>query len=149
MRIILQRVKQASAEVDGEVVGRIGQGVLALLGVGKEDTSQDVEYLVEKVLGLRIFEDETGKMNLSVTDIGGEVLVVSQFTLYGDCRKGRRPSFDKAAPPELAEDLYQNFVERIRDFGVPVHTGKFGAMMDVHLVNSGPVTILLDSKRGF
>lgn len=142
-------MKQASVETAGEVVGRIGQGVLVLLGAGKDDTDQDVEYLVEKVLGLRIFEDASGKMNLSVTDIGEEILVVSQFTLYADCRKGRRPSFDKAAPPGLAEDLYESFVERLRDFGVPVQTGKFGAMMDVHLVNSGPVTLMLDSKRGF
>lgn len=149
MRIILQRVKQASVETGGEVVGKIGQGALVLLGAGKEDTDQDVEYLVEKVLGLRIFEDEAGKMNLSVTDIGGEILVVSQFTLYGDCRKGRRPSFDKAAPADLAEDLYERFVQKIRDFGVPVQTGKFGAMMNVQLTNWGPVTIMLDSKRGF
>jgi len=142
-------VKQASAEIDGEVVGSIGQGVLALLGAGKDDTTQDVEYMVEKVLGLRIFVDEAGKMNLSVTDVGGEVLVVSQFTLYGDCRKGRRPSFDKAAPAELAVDLYEMFVQRIRDFGVPVRTGKFGAKMDIHMINRGPVTILLDSKRVF
>lgn len=149
MRIILQRVKQASAETGGEVVGKIGQGALVLLGAGKEDNDQDVEYLVEKILGLRIFEDEAGKMNLSVTDIGGEILVVSQFTLYGDCRKGRRPSFDKAAPADLAEELYEKFVQRIRDFGVPVQTGKFGAMMDVNLINWGPVTIMLDSKKGF
>ena len=149
MRIILQRVKEARVEVDSEVIGQIGKGVLILLGAGKEDTQQDVEYLVEKILGLRIFEDESGKMNLSVTDIGGELLVVSQFTLYGDCRKGRRPSFDKAAPPEVAESLYNHFVERIRDFGVPVKTGKFRAMMDVHLVNWGPVTLMLDSKKLF
>lgn len=149
MRIILQRVKQASVEIDGEIAGQIGQGLLVLLGAGKEDSAEDVEYLVEKILGLRIFQDEAEKMNLSVTDIDGEVLVVSQFTLYGDCRKGRRPSFDKAAPPELAEDLYEMFVERIRDFGVPVQTGKFGAMMDVHLTNWGPVTIMLDSKKEF
>jgi D-tyrosyl-tRNA(Tyr) deacylase len=149
MRIILQRVKQASVEIDGEIAGKIGQGLLVLLGAGKEDNAQDVEYLVEKILGLRIFQDDAGKMNLSVTNIGGEVLVVSQFTLYGDCRKGRRPSFDKAAPPELAEDLYEMFVERMRDFGVPVQTGKFGAMMDVHLTNWGPVTIMLDSKKEF
>ena len=149
MRIILQRVKQASVETGGEVVGQIGQGVLALLGAGKEDSDQDVEYLVEKMLGLRIFEDEAGKMNLSVTDVGGEILVVSQFTLYGDCRKGRRPSFDKAAPPEVAEALYEKFVQKIRDFCVPVQTGKFGAMMDVQLTNWGPVTIMLDSKREF
>jgi len=149
MRAILQRVKEAGVIVDGEVIGQIGKGALVLLGAGNEDTEQDVEYLVEKILGLRIFEDEAGKMNLSVTDIGGEVLVVSQFTLYGDCRKGRRPSFDKAALPELAENLYEHFVERIRDFGVPVKTGKFRAMMDVHLVNWGPVTLMLDSKKLF
>lgn len=149
MRIILQRVKKASVETGGEVVGQIGQGALVLLGAGKEDSAEDVEYLVEKIINLRIFEDDAGKMNLSVTDIGGEVLIVSQFTLYGDCRKGRRPSFDKAAPPDLAEDLYESFVQRLRDFGVPVQTGKFGAMMDVSLVNWGPVTIMLDSKRGF
>ena len=149
MRTILQRVKEAGVIVDGEVIGQRGKGALVLLGAGNEETEQDVEYLVEKILGLRIFEDEAGKMNLSVTDIGGEVLVVSQFTLYGDCRKGRRPSFDKAAPPELAENLYEHFVERIRDFGVPVKTGKFRAMMDVHLVNWGPVTLMLDSKKLF
>ena len=149
MRTIIQRVKEARVEVDGEVVAQIGEGALVLLGAGKDDTESDVEYLVEKILGLRIFEDDAGKMNLSVTDIRGEILIVSQFTLYGDCRKGRRPSFDKAAPPELAENLYEHFVERIRDFGVPVKTGKFRAMMDVHLVNSGPVTLMLDSKKLF
>ena len=149
MRAIIQRVTEARVEVEGEVIGQIGHGVLVLLGAGKEDSARDMEYLVEKILSLRIFQDEAGKMNLSVTDIGGEVLVVSQFTLYGDCRKGRRPSFDKAAPVELAEDLYEMFVQRIRDFGVPVQTGKFRTMMDVHLVNSGPVTLMLDSKREF
>ncbi|GJM15848.1 MAG: D-aminoacyl-tRNA deacylase [Thermodesulfobacteriota bacterium] len=149
MRIILQRVKEASVRVNEEAIGQIGKGALVLLGAGTEDSEQDVEYLVEKILGLRIFEDEASKMNLSVTDIGGELLVVSQFTLYGDCRKGRRPSFDKAAPPEIAENLYNHFIERIRDFGVPVKTGKFRAMMDVHLINWGPVTLMLDSKKLF
>lgn len=149
MRVVLQRVKQASVETGGEAVGEIGRGLLVLLAAGKEDSEEDVEYLVEKIINLRIFEDDAGKMNLSLTDVGGEVLVVSQFTLYGDCRKGRRPSFDKAAPPELAEDLYESFVQRLRDFGIPVQTGKFGAMMDVHLTNWGPVTLMLDSKRGF
>lgn len=149
MRAIIQRVKQARVEVDGEVVGRIGEGMLVLLGAGKDDTEEDVEYLADKVLGLRIFEDSEGKMNLSVTDTGGEVLVVSQFTLYGDCRKGRRPSFDKAAPPELAERLYELFVSEIRERGVKVETGRFRTMMDVHLVNWGPVTLMLDSKREF
>lgn len=149
MRAIIQRVKEARVEVDGEVVGQIGKGMLVLLGAGKEDTAEDVEYLVEKVLTLRIFEDPEGKMNLSVTDTGGEVLVVSQFTLYGDCRKGRRPSFDKAAAPELAEELYEMFVAKSKERGVNVQTGKFRAMMDVHLVNWGPVTLMLDSKREF
>lgn len=142
-------MKQASVETDGEVVGKIGQGLLVLLGAGKEDSTEDVEYLVEKIINLRIFEDDAGKMNLSLVDTGGEILVVSQFTLFGDCRKGRRPSFDKAAPPDLAEDLYESFVQRLRDFGIPVQTGKFGAMMDVSLVNWGPVTLMLDSKREF
>ena len=149
MRIILQRVKEASVKVEGDVIGQIGKGALVLLGAGKEDSEHDVEYLVDKILNLRIFEDEEGKMNLSVLDSGGEVLVVSQFTLYGDCRKGRRPSFDKAAPPEIAEDLYELFVKKIKERGVKVETGKFRAMMDVHLVNWGPVTLMLDSKKLF
>lgn len=136
-------------EVDGEVVGRIGEGVLVLLGAGKDDTEVDAEYLAEKIMTLRIFEDSEGKMNLSVTDTGGSVLVVSQFTLYGDCRKGRRPSFDKAAPPETAERLYELFVSELRERGMNVETGRFRAMMDVHLVNWGPVTLMLDSKREF
>lgn len=149
MRAIIQRVKEARVEVEGEVVGRIGEGMLILVGAGKDDTEEDAEYLAEKIIGLRIFEDAEGKMNLSLTDTGGEVLVVSQFTLYGDCRKGRRPSFDKAAPPELAEELYELFVREIRERGVNVETGKFRAMMDVHLINWGPVTLMLDSKREF
>ena len=149
MRAVIQRVKEARVEVEGEVVGRIGEGMLILLGAGKDDTEEDVRYLAEKILALRIFEDPEGKMNLSVTDTSGQVLVVSQFTLYGDCRKGRRPSFDKAAPPETAERLYELFISEIRGRGVKVETGRFRAMMDVHLVNWGPVTLLLDSKKEF
>ena len=149
MRAIIQRVKEARVEVEGEVVGRIGEGMLILLGAGKDDSEEDARYLADKAIALRIFEDPEGKMNLSVRETGGEVLVVSQFTLYGDCRKGRRPSFDKAAPPELAEELYELFVREIRERGVKVETGRFRAMMDVHLINRGPVTLMLDSKKEF
>ena len=149
MRAIIKRVKEARVDVDGETVGRIGEGMLVLLGAGKDDSDIDAEYLAEKILTLRIFEDPDGKMNLSVTDTGGSLLVVSQFTLYGDCRKGRRPSFDKAAPPELAEALYEEFVSKLRSRGARVETGRFRAMMDVHLVNWGPVTLMLDSRKEF
>ncbi|OGE23331.1 MAG: D-tyrosyl-tRNA(Tyr) deacylase [Candidatus Dadabacteria bacterium RIFCSPHIGHO2_12_FULL_53_21] len=149
MRAVIQRVKEARVEVEGEVVGRIGEGMLILLGAGKDDSEEDARYLADKAIALRIFEDPEGKMNLSVRETGGEVLVVSQFTLYGDCRKGRRPSFDKAAPPELAEQLYELFVREIRERGVKVETGRFRAMMDVHLINRGPVTLMLDSKKEF
>lgn len=149
MRAVIQRVKGAKVEVDGEVVGKIKQGYLVLLGVRKDDTEEDVRYLADKVIGLRIFEDETGKMNLSISDVKGEILAVSQFTLYGDCRKGRRPSFDEAAQPEVAERLYELFVEEIRKSGIKVETGRFCALMDVYLINSGPVTILLDSRKIF
>ncbi|MCL4245324.1 MAG: D-tyrosyl-tRNA(Tyr) deacylase [Candidatus Dadabacteria bacterium] len=149
MRAIIQRVKEARVEVGGETVGRIGEGMLVLLGAGKDDSDLDAEYLAEKILTLRIFEDPDGKMNLSVTDTGGSLLVVSQFTLYGDCRKGRRPSFDKAAPPEVAEALYEEFVSKLRARGANVETGRFRAMMDVHLVNWGPVTLMLDSRKEF
>jgi D-tyrosyl-tRNA(Tyr) deacylase len=149
MRLVVQRVKHARIEVEGELVGGIGEGLLLLLGVKTGDSIDDIDYLVEKVLGLRIFQDNVGKMNLSVTDKGGEILVVSQFTLYGDCRKGRRPSFDEAAPPEVAMNLYDLFVDEIRKKGMKVETGKFGAVMDVNLINSGPVTLLLDSTKVF
>ena len=149
MRAIIQRVKEARVDVDGQTVGKIGEGMLVLLGAEKDDSGVDTEYLAEKILTLRIFEDGEGKMNLSVADTGGSLLVVSQFTLYGDCRKGRRPSFDKAAPPEVAEALYEEFVSKLRARGARVETGRFRAMMDVHLVNWGPVTLMLDSKKEF
>lgn len=132
-----------------EVVGKIGAGLLVLIGVAKTDTPADAEYLAEKIIGLRIFEDDAGKMNLSLSETHGAVLAVSQFTLYGDVRKGRRPSFDDAAPPQLANELYEYFVSKIRDSSVPCETGRFQAMMQVELVNDGPVTILLDSSRAF
>jgi D-tyrosyl-tRNA(Tyr) deacylase len=149
MRAVIQRVIRAQVSVGGEVVGNIGPGLLVLLGVGKDDTKPDAEYLAAKTTGLRIFEDENGKMNLSLADTHGAVLAVSQFTLYGDARKGKRPSFDEAAPPELALELYEYFVAKIRETGITCETGRFQAMMQVELVNDGPVTILLDSKRAF
>lgn len=147
MRAILQRVSSASVTVEGRVVGEIGAGLLVLLGVGHGDTDADADYLVDRILGLRIFGDAAGKMNLSVVDSGGGVLVVSQFTLYGDTRKGRRPSFDGAAPPEEACRLYERFVELVRARGVAVATGVFQASMSVALVNEGPVTFVVEAKR--
>ena len=147
MRAVVQRVSQASVTIDGEIVGQIERGLLVLLGVEREDTADDLAYLVEKIVGLRVFEDAAGKMNLALADVQGAMLVVSQFTLLGDCRKGKRPSFDAAAPPELAERLYEAFVAAVRDRGIPVVTGRFRAMMDVALVNSGPVTLILDSRK--
>jgi D-aminoacyl-tRNA deacylase len=135
--------------VGEEIVGTIDAGLLVLLGVAKDDTPVDAEYLAAKIVGLRIFEDENGKMNRSVVETRGAVLAVSQFTLYGDVRKGKRPSFDEAAPPQVANELYEHFVKKIRDARVPCETGRFQAMMQVELVNDGPVTILLDSKRAF
>ena len=149
MRAVVQRVSEASVRVDGQVVGAIGPGLLVLLGVGQGDSEQDAETLADKSVNLRIFEDENGQMNRSLLDTGGALLVVSQFTLYGDARKGRRPSFIDAAPPEEANRLYRHFVERARGFGLAVAEGVFRAMMDVSLVNRGPVTILLDSRRQF
>ncbi len=145
MRAVIQRVTQSSVSVSGQIVGRIGPGLLVLLGVARQDTEKDADFLVEKIMHLRIFEDEDGKMNRSLVDIGGQMLVVSQFTLLGDCRKGRRPSFVQAAPPETAESLYQYFVDRIREKRIPVQTGRFRAMMEVSLVNDGPVTLIVES----
>jgi D-tyrosyl-tRNA(Tyr) deacylase len=132
-----------------EITGKIGRGLLVLLGVGSDDTPTDADYLAEKVVNLRVFEDDEGKMNRSLLEVGGEMLVVSQFTLYGDARKGRRPSYSSAAPPDQANQLYEYFVEKARGYGVRVETGVFQAMMDVQLINSGPVTVLLDSKKVF
>jgi D-aminoacyl-tRNA deacylase len=149
MRAVLQRVSRASVEVDGRVVGQIGLGWLVLLGVAKEDADADADRLAEKVVGLRAFEDGEGKMNLGLLDAGGSALVVSQFTLLADCRKGRRPGFDQAAEPAEAERLYLRFAERVAAAGVPVATGVFRAHMKVELLNDGPVTLMLDSRRAF
>ncbi len=149
MRAVVQRVSRAKVTVAGEITGEIGKGLLVLLGISQSDTEADVAYMADKIAGLRIFEDADEKMNLSVADAGGAVLAVSQFTLYGDARKGRRPSFDGAARPELAKKLYEQFVEKIRAAGLRCETGRFQAMMDVELVNDGPVTILLDSTKAF
>jgi len=146
MRAVIQRVSQASVTVNGELAGSIGPGLLVLLGVGKTDTEQDAEALAQKIVELRVFQDEAGKMNLSLKDTGGSLLVVSQFTLYGDPRKGRRPSFDLAAPPAQARALYEKFVEAARRQGVHVETGVFQAMMSVSLVNEGPVTFLVETR---
>ena len=146
MRAILTRVNSASVTIDGEVVGKIGKGFLILLGVGPNDTEKECRYLAEKALGLRIFEDENEKMNLCLDAVGGQVLVVSQFTLYGNCRKGRRPSFTEAAPPELGNRMYERFLEICRELGYPPQHGQFGADMQVESVNDGPVTLILDTQ---
>jgi D-aminoacyl-tRNA deacylase len=149
MRIVMQRVSQAKVTVNGNIIGKIVAGMLILLGISKTDTEKEVKFMVEKVLNLRIFDDEQGKMNLSLLDISGELLVVSQFTLYGDARKGRRPSYIDAASPEDANKLYELFVNEARKQVERVETGKFQAMMNVELINDGPVTILLDSDKTF
>jgi D-tyrosyl-tRNA(Tyr) deacylase len=149
MRAVVQRVSRAQVAVNDEITGQIGLGLLILLGVGRDDTNADATYLLEKIAGLRVFEDAQGKMNLNVQDVGGSVLAVSQFTLYGDVRRGKRPSFDAAAPPEKARQLYEFFVDQIRVAGLRCETGRFQEMMQVELVNEGPVTILLDSGKGF
>lgn len=147
MRVVVQRCKEAQVTVDGETIGRIGQGFMLLVGVTHDDTERDARYLADKIAGLRIFEDDQGKMNLSVQDVGGAVLSVSQFTLYGDCRKGKRPNFMAAARPEHAERLYELFNGYLRETGLQVETGRFGAMMDVSLTNWGPVTLIVDSRQ--
>ena len=149
MRAVVQRVSRSEVTVDGRTTGKINKGLLVLLGVTHGDASKDVDYIVDKTINLRIFEDENDKMNLSLKDIGGEMLAVSQFTLYGDCRKGRRPSFTNAAAPEEADKLYQEFVKKVSEQGINTETGEFGAHMMVDLVNDGPVTILLESNKSF
>ena len=147
MRAVLTRVNSASVTIDGQTVGAIGKGFLILLGIGPEDTEQTCRYLAEKALGLRIFEDTQGKMNLGLADVAGEVLVVSQFTLYGNCRKGRRPSFTDAAPPDLGNKLYERFLTLCQELGYPPQHGRFGADMQVTSVNDGPVTLILDTDQ--
>jgi D-tyrosyl-tRNA(Tyr) deacylase len=148
MRAVVQRVSRAKVTVAGVVTGEIERGFLVLLGVAVDDTQDDVVYLAQKIAGLRVFEDDAGKMNLALADVGGNMLVVSQFTLLGDCRKGRRPSFTRAAPPEKAAELYRSFVAEVRGQGIAVETGRFQEQMEVELVNDGPVTLLLDSADG-
>lgn len=146
MRVVLQRVAHASVTVDGEIIGKIQRGFLLLVGVTHDDVMEDMEYLVRKIVQMRIFEDEEGKLNRSIQDIGGEILSVSQFTLYADTKKGNRPSFSKAAPGDVALEMFEQFNGLLRETGIPVETGQFGADMKVELLNDGPVTILLDSK---
>jgi len=147
MRAVIQRVTSAEVTVDGRSTGKIGKGLLVFVGVGKGDGEADISYLSSKIPDLRIFEDHSGKFNLSLRDVGGEMLIVSQFTLFGDCRKGRRPSFSDAEDPLVAKVFYEQLVERMKRQGIPVHTGEFQANMEVHLVNDGPVTLLFDSKQ--
>lgn len=149
MRAVVQRVSRASVRVDGSTVGEIGRGLLALIGVAGDDEPADATYLAHKIRDLRVFEDEHGKMNRALGEVGGAILAVSQFTLYGDCRKGRRPSFDRAAPPDAGRALFEAFVSELRAAGVVVETGRFQAHMEVDLVHDGPVTILLDSRKAF
>jgi D-aminoacyl-tRNA deacylase len=149
MRAVVQRVSRAAVSVGTEVTGHIDKGLLVLLGIGATDTETDADYIAEKIIGLRIFEDDEGKMNRCVLEVNGRILVISQFTLYGDVRKGRRPSFDSAARPEQANRLYEDVLARMRNAGVHCETGRFQAMMNVELVNTGPVTILLDSQKQF
>jgi len=149
MRAVVQRVKESSVSIDGKIVGAIGRGVLVFLGIMEDDDERDLDYLAEKIAHLRIFQDSEEKMNLSVQDVGGSALIISQFTLAGDCRKGRRPSYASAAKPEKAVPLYEKFIKKIQHYGINTQEGVFGAMMDVRLVNDGPVTLLIDSKKVF
>lgn len=149
MRAVIQRVNGASVEKDGAVIGKIGKGFLVLLGVYDDDSEDDMKYIADKIINLRVFEDENGKMNLSLEQISGELLIVSQFTLCGDCRKGRRPSFDKAGKPQHAEEMYEKFIKYCKDNNFTTEHGRFGADMQVSLINDGPVTLLLDSKKLF
>jgi D-tyrosyl-tRNA(Tyr) deacylase len=147
MKAVIQRVQSAQVLVDGRLTGKIGKGLLVFIGVGKGDGEEDISYMVSKLPDLRIFEDASGKFNLSLKEINGEMLVVSQFTLYGDCKKGRRPSFTDAEEPSIAKNLYERLVHRLKEQGLPIETGEFQAKMEVHLINDGPVTLLLDSKK--
>jgi D-tyrosyl-tRNA(Tyr) deacylase len=147
MRVVVQRSKKASVTVEGKITGQITSGLVLLVGVTHEDTVKDAVYLADKIANLRIFEDEFEKMNLSLLDVGGQILSISQFTLYGDCRKGRRPNFMEAAKPEYAVEIYENFNRILQEKGIQVETGQFGAMMDVALINDGPVTLILESKN--
>ena len=149
MRAVVQRASRASVRIEGSTMAKIGQGLVVLLGIRNGDTATDIKWLTEKIINLRIFDDPAGKMNMSIADIGGEMLIVSQFTLYGDCRKGRRPGFSAAAPPEIAEPLYNQFIDEIKNRGVRTVTGIFQAAMQVELVNDGPVTLLLDTEKAF
>lgn len=149
MRAVIQRVSRASVTVAGETTGEIGAGVLVLLGIHRDDGTKEILWMAEKIINLRIFEDENGKMNNSLLDTGGAMLIVSQFTLYGDCRKGRRPGYSSAAPPDSAKNLYQQFIDNVKQKNIPVSCGRFQAHMDVELVNDGPVTLMLDSSKLF
>ena len=149
MRAVIQRVNQASVQINGITTGKIGPGLVVLLGIRADDTSKDLQWLADKIVHLRIFDDKKGKMNISLADIGGEMLIISQFTLYGDCRKGRRPGYSNSAPPEIAEPLYQQFIKEVKNHRITVATGNFRASMEVALVNDGPVTLLLDSEKTF
>jgi D-tyrosyl-tRNA(Tyr) deacylase len=149
LRAVVQRVKNSEVKVDDNIIGSIDSGLLVFLGIGNEDGMDDIDYLIDKIVNLRVFEDQEGKMNLSALDLEKEIMIISQFTLYGDCRKGRRPSFFDAAPPDQAERLYDVFVNKIKNYDLKIATGEFQAMMDIDLVNDGPVTLLLDSNKEF